>query len=229
MNLFKDHGNKNTLTGVSEGSLKDFLGGSWKPLIDLIVAGKIKGLAGVVGCSSVAYGHDTLTAELTKELIAKDILVLTAGCSSGGLENIGLMTPEAAELAGPNLKAVCKELGIPPVLNFGPCLAIGRLEIVATEIAEELGVDLPQLPLVLSAAQWLEEQALADGAFALALGLPLHLGVPPFVTGSKLVTKVLTEDMVGLTGGKVIIDPDGKSAANQLEAIIEEKRRALNI
>ena len=229
MNLFTDHGNKNTLTGVSEGSLKAFLGGSWKPLIDLIVAGKIKGLAGVVGCSSVAYGHDTLTAELTKELIAKDILVLTAGCSSGGLENIGLMTPEAADLAGPSLRAVCKELGIPPVLNFGPCLAIGRLEIVATEIAEELGVDLPQLPLVLSAAQWLEEQALADGAFALALGLPLHLGVPPFITGSKLVTKVLTEDMVGLTGGRVIVDGDGKSAANTLEAIIEEKRKALNI
>ena len=229
MNLFADHGNKNTLTGVSEGSLKAFLGGSWKPLIDLIVAGKIKGLAGVVGCSSVAYGHDTLTAELTKELIAKDILVLTAGCSSGGLENIGLMTPEAADLAGPSLRAVCKELGIPPVLNFGPCLAIGRLEIVATEIAEELGVDLPQLPLVLSAAQWLEEQALADGAFALALGLPLHLGVPPFITGSKLVTKVLTEDMVGLTGGRVIVDGDGKSAANTLEAIIEEKRKALNI
>ena len=229
MNLFTDHGNKNSLTGVSEGSLKSFLGGSWKPLIDLLVAGKIKGLAGVVGCSSVAYGHDTLTAELTKELIAKDILVLTAGCSSGGLENIGLMTPEAAELAGPNHKAVCKELGIPPVLNFGPCLAIGRLEIVATEIAEELGVDLPQLPLVLSAAQWLEEQALADGAFALALGLPLHLGVPPFITGSKLVTKVLSEDMVGLTGGRVIVDGDGKSAANTLEAIIEEKRKALNI
>ena len=229
MNLFKDHGNKNTLTGVSEGSLKAFLGGSWKPLIDLIVAGKIKGLAGVVGCSSVAYGHDTLTAELTKELIAKDILVLTAGCSSGGLENIGLMTPEAAELAGPSLRAVCKELGIPPVLNFGPCLAIGRLEIVATEIAQELGVDLPQLPLVLSAAQWLEEQALADGAFALALGLPLHLGVPPFITGSKIVTKILTEDMVGLTGGRVIVDGDGKSTANTLEAIIEEKRKALNI
>jgi len=229
MNLFADHGNKNTLTGVSEGSLKDFLGGSWKPLIDLIVAGKIKGLAGVVGCSSVAYGHDTLTVELTKELIARDILVLTAGCSSGGLENVGLMTPEAAELAGPNLRAVCKELGIPPVLNFGPCLAIGRLEIVATEIARELGVDLPQLPLVLSAAQWLEEQAVADGAFALTLGLPLHLGVPPFMTGSKLVTKVLTEDMVGLTGGRVIVDPNGVSAANTLEAIIEEKRRALNI
>lgn len=229
MNLLPEHGNKNTLTGVSEISLKKFLGDSWKPLIDLIVSGKIKGIAGVVGCSSVAYGHDTLTVELTKELIKRDIIVLSAGCSSGGIENCGLMTPEAAELAGPNLKAVCQQLGIPPVLNFGPCLAIGRLEMVATELAKEIGIDIPQLPLVLSAAQWLEEQALADGCFGLALGLPLHLGVPPFVTGSPLVTKVLTEDMKSLTGGHVIIDNNGKTAADTLEKIIEEKRRALNI
>lgn len=229
LRLMPEHGNKNTLTGVSELSLKKFLGDSWKPLIDLIVSGKIKGVAGVVGCSSVAYGHDTLTVELTKELIKRDIIVLSAGCSSGGIENCGLMTPEAAELAGPGLKEVCKSLGIPPVLNFGPCLAIGRLEMVATELAREIGIDIPQLPLVLSAAQWLEEQALADGAFGLTLGLPLHLGVSPFITGSPLVTKVLTEDMKNITGGQVIVDADAVSAADKLEAIIEEKRKGLQI
>ena len=230
MNLFPEHGNDHTLTGVSEVSLKDFLGGNWKPLIDLIVSGDIKGVAGVVGCSNLtAGGHDVLSVELTKELIARDILVLTAGCSSGGIENCGLMEPEAAKLAGPKLRAVCEKLNIPPVLNFGPCLAIGRLEIVATELAEAIGVDLPQLPLVLSAAQWLEEQALADGCFGLALGLPLHLGLPPFVTGSKLVTKVLTEDMKELTGGQVIINPDAKETADILEKLIEEKRKGLNI
>lgn len=229
LRLMPEHGNKNTLTGVSELSLKKFLGDSWKPLIDLIVSGKIKGVAGVVGCSSVAYGHDTLTVELTKELIKRDIIVLSAGCSSGGIENCGLMTPEAAELAGSGLKEVCKSLGIPPVLNFGPCLAIGRLEMVATELAREIGIDIPQLPLVLSAAQWLEEQALADGAFGLTLGLPLHLGVPPFITGSPLVTKVLTEDMKNITGGQVIVDADAVSAADKLEAIIEEKRKGLQI
>lgn len=230
LNLMPEHGNDHTLTGVSELSLKDFLSGNWKPLIDLIVAGEIKGIAGVVGCSNLtAGGHDVLSVELTKELIAKDILVLTAGCSSGGIENCGLMTPEAAKLAGPKLRAVCEKLNIPPVLNFGPCLAIGRLEIVATELAEAIGVDIPQLPLVLSAAQWLEEQALADGCFGLALGLPLHLGLPPFVTGSKMVTKVLTEDMKELTGGQVIINADAKESADILEKIIEEKRSALNI
>lgn len=229
-NLMPEHGNDHTLTGVSELSLKDFLGGNWKPLIDLIVVGEIKGIAGVVGCSNLtAGGHDVLSVELTKELIAKDILVLTAGCSSGGIENCGLMTPEAAKLAGPKLRAVCEKLNIPPVLNFGPCLAIGRLEIVATELAEAIGVDIPQLPLVLSAAQWLEEQALADGCFGLALGLPLHLGLPPFVTGSKIVTKVLTEDMKELTGGQVIINADAKESADILEKIIEERRSALNI
>ena len=229
-NLMPEHGNDHTLTGVSELSLKDFLGGNWKPLIDLIVAGEIKGIAGVVCCSNLtAGGHDVLSVELTKELIAKDILVLTAGCSSGGIENCGLMTPEAAKLAGPKLRAVCEKLNIPPVLNFGPCLAIGRLEIVATELAEAIGVDIPQLPLVLSAAQWLEEQALADGCFGLALGLPLHLGLPPFVTGSKIVTKVLTEDMKELTGGQVIINADAKESADILEKIIEERRSALNI
>jgi len=230
MNLLPNHGNDTTLTGVSEVSLKEFLGGDWKPLIELIASGQIKGLAGVLGCSNlVSGGHDVLTVELTKELIAKDILVLSAGCSSGGLENCGLMSPEAAELAGPKLKEICKKLGIPPVLNFGPCLAIGRLEIVATEVAEALGVDIPQLPLVLSAPQWLEEQALADGSFGLALGLPVHLGIPPFVTGSKLALQVLCEDMKSLTGGQILVNGDAAESAKMLEEIILQKRKDLNL
>lgn len=226
----KEHGDNDVLTGVSEGSLKGFLGGSWKPLIDLLAEGKIKGIAGVVGCSNLtAMGHDVFTVELTKELIKRDILVLSAGCSSGGLENVGLMSPKAADLAGEQLKSVCQSLGIPPVLNFGPCLAIGRLEIVASEIAESLGIDLPQLPLVLSAPQWLEEQALADGSFGLALGLPLHLALPPFTTGSKVVTKVLTEDMKNLTGGQLIVEGDVIKAADKLEEIILMRRKDLGL
>ncbi len=230
LNLVPDHGNDTTLAGLSEVTLKEFLGGDYKPLIDLIVSGKIKGVAAVVGCSNVAYGgHDVLTIGLTKELIKRDIIVLSAGCTSGGLENVGLMSPEAAELAGPNLKEICKALGIPPVLNFGPCIGIGRLEMVATDLAAALGIDIPQLPLVLSAPQWLEEQALADGSFGLALGLPLHLGRPPFVTGSKLAVNVLTEAMKDITGGHVILGDDPVEAAKKLEKVILEKRKNLNI
>lgn len=226
----KDHGFDDVITGVSEKSLKEFLGGTWKGLVELIASGKIKGVAGVVGCSNLsAKGHDVFTVELTKELIKRDIIVLSAGCSSGGLENVGLMSPSAANLAGDSLKEVCKSLGIPPVLNFGPCLAIGRLEIVATELAHFLNIDIPQLPLVLSAPQWLEEQALADGAFGLALGLPLHLAIPPFITGSETVTKVLTKDLENITGGKMILEDDVIKAADKLEEIVLKRRDALGI
>lgn len=226
----KDHGYDDVITGVSEGSLRDFLGGTYKPLIKLIAEGKIKGVAGVVGCSNLtAKGHDVFTVELTKELIKRDIIVLSAGCSSGGLENVGLMSRSAANLAGDNLKAVCESLGIPPVLNFGPCLAIGRLEMVAVELASELNIDIPQLPLVLSAPQWLEEQALADAAFGLTLGLPLHVAISPFIDGSKVVTKTLEEDLVNITGGKLIVEEDVVKAADELEAIILDRRKSLNI
>ena len=229
-NAMASHGYPDAITGVTEESLKAFLGGSYGPLLDLLKQGTIKGIAGVVGCSNLrAKGHDVYTVELVKELIQKDILVLSAGCTCGGLANCGLMSPGAADLAGENLKAVCKSLGIPPVLNFGPCLAIGRMELVAGELAGILGIDLPQLPVVLSAPQWLEEQALADGAFALALGFTLHLGLPPFVTGSPAALDVLTNQMKDLTGGQLLVETDIHVAADKLEAVIEEKRRGLGI
>lgn len=228
-NPMSHHGSK-AITGVTEVSLKKALGGSLKPLIDVIASGKIRGIAAVVGCSNLrAKGHDVFTVELTKKLIANDILVLSAGCTCGGLENCGLMSLSAIDLAGPGLKEVCTGLQIPPVLNFGPCLAIGRIELAAGELAAMLGVDLPQLPVVLSAPQWLEEQALADGAFALALGFPLHLGLAPFVTGSPLVLDILTNQMEQLTGGRLLVETDIDLAAEKLAAMIEEKRKGLGL
>ncbi len=230
VNPMASHGFSNAITGVTEVTLRSFLGGNYAPLIQLIKEGKIKGIAGVVGCSNLrAKGHDVFTVELTKKLIAKDILVLSAGCTCGGLENCGLMSPEAADLAGENLKAVCKSLGIPPVLNFGPCLAIGRMELVCGEIAQDLGIDIPQLPVVISAPQWLEEQALADGAFALALGFTVHLGLPPFVTGSPVALDVLTNKMKDLTGGQLMVDTDIDSSAAAMEQVILEKRKGLGL
>ena len=230
VNPMADHGYPNAITGVTEVTLEKFLGGTLEPLLELIKGGQIKGVAAVVGCSNLrGGGHDVYTIELTKDLIKNNILVLSAGCTCGGLENCGLMSPEAAELAGDSLKEVCKQLGIPPVLNFGPCLAIGRIELLAGKIAAALGVDLPDLPVVVSAPQWLEEQALADGAFALALGFPLHLGLAPFVTGSPVAVDVLTKQLKNLTGGHLICNSDMKESAELLTAIIEEKREKLGI
>ncbi len=224
------HGYDDVVAGVSEKSLLKLLGGNLSPLIELIKNGMIKGVAGILGCSNLAAGgHDVTTVELTKELISRDILVLSAGCTTGGLANCGFCSPGAKDMAGPGLKAVCEKLGIPPVLNFGPCLAIGRIEIVVSELAKALNLDIPQLPVVISAPQWLEEQALADGCYGLALGLTLHLAQPPPVLGSPLVSKILTEDLVALTGGKVLIEKNPQLAAEKLHNEIDKKLKALGI
>ncbi len=219
-----------SVVGVGEESLVEFLGGSVKPLIELIASGKIKGVVGVVGCSNLASGgHDNIIVTLTKELIKRDILVLAGGCVNSPLKHAGLFDPASAELAGENLKEVCKSLGIPPVLNFGACLSIARIEQVAVAIAEELGVDIPDLPVAASAPQWLEEQALADATYAVDMGFTVHVSPVPFVTGSELVTKVLTEAVEGLTGGKLIPEPNPYKAADLLEKTIMEKRKKLGI
>jgi carbon-monoxide dehydrogenase catalytic subunit len=225
-----EHGHQDVLTGISEKSLVNFLGGSVQPLIDLIASGKIKGVVGVLGCSNLAEGgHDVMTVNLTRELIKRDILVLSAGCTTGGLANVGLCSPSAASQAGPGLKAVCETLGIPPVLNFGPCLSIGRIEMVAKALAEAMNVSMPELPVVISAPQWLEEQALADGAFGLAMGLTLHLAQTPPVGGSPIITKLLTEDLPAITGGRLFIEPDPVKTAEQMAAIIADKLQALEV
>jgi carbon-monoxide dehydrogenase catalytic subunit len=124
---------------------------------------------------------------------------------------------------------VCEALGISPVLNFGPCLSIGRIEMVAKALAEAMNVSMPELPVVISAPQWLEEQALADGAFGLAMGLTLHLAQTPPVGGSPIITKLLTEDLPNITGGRLFIEPDPVKTAEQMAAIIADKLQALEV
>ena len=188
-------------------------------------------MSGTIAMGKLMFTNslDVTTVALTRELLKRDILVLSAGCTTGGLANCGFCSPAAKEWAGPGLRAVCDKLGIPPVLNFGPCLAIGRIELVAAELAQLMGIDIPQLPVVISAPQWLEEQALADGCFGLALGLTVHLAQPPAILGSALVTKVLTEDLPGITGGRVLVEMDPVKAADQFAAIMTQKKRALGI
>jgi carbon-monoxide dehydrogenase catalytic subunit len=220
---------QNVVSGFGVESIRGALGGSFEPLLDAIKAGKIKGAVAVVGCTNTRHGHDKLNVKLTKELIKRDILVINAGCCSSASQVEGLMDPTSADEAGPGLSEVCKALGIPPTLNFGSCVDIGRIGVLVTELAAALGVDPSQLPVAASAPEYLEQKAVADGIFAVAFGLLTHLGTVPPVTGSPLVTKTLTEDIENLTGGKLLVDPDPVSAANKIEEHIMSKRVALGL
>ncbi|MDA8167976.1 MAG: anaerobic carbon-monoxide dehydrogenase catalytic subunit, partial [Actinomycetota bacterium] len=221
---------QSTIAGFSAESVVAALGGSVQPLVDAIAAGSIRGIAAVVGCTTAgpeARGDNIIG--IAERLIASDILVVTGGCTSSTLQNAGFTGTDASGKAGPGLKAVCESLGVPPVLSFGSCTDIGRIADVAAAVADVLDVDISELPVAVSAPEWLEQKAVADAFFSVAYGLFTHLSPVPPVTGSELVTRVLTQDVEGLTGGKVAVEDDPETAATMIARHIEDKRQQLGL
>ena len=148
------------------------------------------------------------------------------------------MTPEATEkYAGPGLKAVLTAVGqaaglggpLPLVLHMGSCVDNTRASDIAVAVANKLGVDLHMLPVVASAPEPVTEKAVAIGTWAVAAGLPTHLGVVPPVLGSKVVTEVLTSTARELFGGYFIVETDPLKAAEKLIAVMGERRRGLGL
>jgi carbon-monoxide dehydrogenase catalytic subunit len=217
------------MTGFSIEAILSALGGTPKPLIDAIVAGNIRGAVGVVGCNNPKIRQDLGHTELTKRLIENDILVLVTGCATVADGKAGLMVPEAAELAGPGLKAVCKALGIPPVLHVGSCVDNSRIIALGAALANALGVDISALPLAGAAPEWYSEKAVAIGVYVVASGIYTVLGIAPPVFGSPNVVKLLTEGLEGVFGATFAVEPDPNRAAVLIRRHIEKKRQGLGI
>ncbi len=217
------------LSGFSVEAILEALGGTAEPLIDAIKAGQIRGAAGVVGCNNPKiiqdYGHTTIT----RELIAHDIIVLDTGCTAVANAKAGFKQPEAAELAGPGLKAVCQALKIPPVLHMGSCVDNTRIINLAAALANALGVDVDLLPVAAAAPEWYSEKAAAIACYAVASGIYTVLGVTPPVLGSKNVTELLLKGLTGHLGACFAVQPDPREAAGLMVRHIEEKRRQLGL
>jgi len=113
------------IAGFSHETINYLLGGlfraSYRPLNDNIINGRIRGVAGVVGCNNARSAHNEAHISMVKELIKNDVLVLQTGCSAMASAMAGLMVPEAAQYAGEGLASVCETVGIPPVLHLGSC------------------------------------------------------------------------------------------------------------
>ncbi len=217
------------IVGFSVEQILEALGGTVKPVVDAIVEGKIKGVAGIVGCNNPKVQQDYMHVTLTKELISRNILVIGTGCWAIAAAKAGLMTLEAIEMAGDGLKEVCKALNIPPVLHMGSCVDCSRMLVLAGAIADYLNVDISDLPLVGSAPEWYTEKAVSIGTYFVASGIPVHLWPAPPILGGTKVVEILTEGVKELLGGYFFIEGDPKKAADKMEHIIMEKRSKLGI
>ncbi len=223
--------------GFSFESIKYMLGGkyraSFRPLNDNIMNGKIRGIVGVVGCTNPKVTQDYEHTKLVKELIKRDVLVLTTGCATIACGKLGLNNPkEALDLAGPGLREVCETVGIPPVLACGSCIDNSRLLVSCCEIVREggLGDELADLPVVGACLSSIHEKATAIGQYFVASGTPVVFGREMLpVLGSKNVSDYLLNGIEKDLGGKWILESDPIKAADIIIGLIEKKRDALGI
>ncbi|WP_251859599.1 anaerobic carbon-monoxide dehydrogenase catalytic subunit [Clostridium sp. Marseille-Q2269] len=219
------------IAGFSTEAVLGALGNKLDPLVDVISAGKIKGIVALANCSTLRNGpQDWNTVNITNELIKKDILVVSGGCGNHALEVAGLCTLDAAnKIAGEGLKEVCNLLKIPPVLSFGTCTDTGRISMLVTALADHMDLDVSDLPIAVTAPEWMEQKATIDGIFAVAYGAYTHLSPVPFMTGAPELVKLLTEEVENITGGKVALGDDPIEVANNIEAHIVGKRKKLGL
>ncbi len=202
---------------------------TYQPLIDSIKAGVIRGAVAMVGCNNPKVRPDWSHIEIMKTLLKNDIIVITTGCSAQSAAKAGLMKKEAKDICGAGLKRVCELVGIPPVLHMGSCVDISRMMLLATYIANDWGIDIPQIPVVGCAPEWMSEKAVAIANYVVSTGIDTYLGIEPQVKGSEQMMELITQGTRKLTGAGFVINTDPDALAQAIIDGIEAKRSALNI
>ncbi|OGP63706.1 MAG: carbon-monoxide dehydrogenase catalytic subunit [Deltaproteobacteria bacterium RBG_13_49_15] len=224
------------IAGFGVESIEYHLGGTFRgtfyTLNDNIINGRIRGVAGVVGCNNARTRHNESHITIVKELIKNDIIVLTTGCNGIACAMEGLLTPEtAAVFCGPGLKEVCETVGIPPVLHLGSCVDNSRILLAATEVVKAggLGKDISDLPAAGSAPEWMSEKAISIGHYFVSSGVYTVFGVTFPTSGAPVFEKYLFEDLEKIYGGKWDFEPDPIKHARKMIAHIDKKRKELGI
>ncbi|MDM8535199.1 anaerobic carbon-monoxide dehydrogenase catalytic subunit [Desulfobacterales bacterium HSG17] len=205
--------------------------GSYTPLNDNIINGRIRGVAGVVGCTNPKVKQDSVHIALVKELIENDVLVLQTGCSQISLAKAGFLVPEAACLAGDGLAEVCETVGMPPVLGLGSCVDNTRILIAASAMVKAggLGNTLADLPVAGCAPEWMSEKAIAIGQYFVASGIYTVFGIGfPIVKDTKYYDYLFT-GMEKQGYGKWGSAADPHEIAQMMIAHIDKKRKQLGI
>jgi carbon-monoxide dehydrogenase catalytic subunit len=227
---------KNTgVYGFSHEYINYMLGGtfrsSYTPLNDNIINGRIRGVAGVVGCTNPRVKQDWVHVELVKELIRNDVLVVQTGCSQIALGKAGLCTPEAAHLAGAGLREVCEAVGMPPVLGLGACVDNSRILIACSEMVRTggLGESIADLPVAGAAPEWMSEKAICIGQYFVASGVYTVFGVTFPIVEETNFHKLLFEGLEDLGIGKWGFTVDPHEMARMMIEHIDKKRKALGI
>lgn len=218
---------KKCLDGVTNSHVDEL--NTMKPLIECVKSGVLRGAVAMVGCNNPKVRPDTAHIEMMKKLIANDIIVIVSGCSAQAAAKAGLLSKEAKNLCGEGLKRVCELVDIPPILHMGSCVDISRMMILASDIAKDWGIDIPQVPVVGCAPEYMSEKAVSIGNYVVSTGIDTFLGVDPYTAGGPEVVGLLQGSIKNWVGANYTVDLDIDSLCDKMMERIEEKRASLGI
>jgi carbon-monoxide dehydrogenase catalytic subunit len=224
------------VAGFTTDYVSKMLGGrfrpSYRPLNNAIIEGRIRGVAGVVGCENPCFTQGNQHLSMVKELLRHDVLVISTGCSATACARDGLLQPEAAlQYAGKGLQEVCEAVGMPPVLHFGACVDNSRILLACCEVLREggLGEDISDLPVAGAAPEWMSEKAIAIGMYVVASGIFTVFGNDLPVSGAPGLKDYLTREMEELFGATWAFEEDAIAAAHLMIDRMDQKRKALKL
>ena len=228
--------------GFSHEYINYALGGSYRssfrPLNDAVMSGRIRGLAGIVGCNNPRGQHDFLHVKIARELLKHDVLLVETGCSSIASAKVGLLVGEAGlDQVGPGLREICEAIGIPPILHMGSCVDNSRILTVLSQIVEEggLGEDISEIPVVGLAPEWMSEKAISIASYVVASGVytimsgSAPLGSNPKIPDSMIVPELLSTGWEKKVGAKLEFINDFDTIIKNTLAHIDKKRAELGL
>ena len=224
------------VVGFSHETINYLLGGlfraSYHPLNDNIINGRIRGIAGVVGCNNARTTHDERPPDADQRADQERRHRADHRLRGHGLRQGRTADPRGGgRYCGPGLAEVCETVGIPPVLHMGSCVDNSRILMAATAMVKDggLGDDISDLPAAGAAPEWMSEKAIAIGQYFVASGVYTIFGTTFPTTGSEEVSKICSRSWRRWWGENGPLSRIRKRRPRLMIAHIDKKRKALGM
>ncbi len=227
---------KAAVVGFSREYFSYMQGGSYRKafrvLNDAIMAGRIRGTAGIAACHHPRTVGAAIQRYLIEELVRNDFFVVVAGCGGHGGMQMGFTTPETAyRYSGPGMREVCEAIGMPPVMHIGACVDTARVMMIRTLMATTGGLspEMAGMPSIAFAPEWWSEKALAIGTFFVASGSTVIFGGESPVGASKKVKDIMENKWQEKVGAAFFFESDPEKMLQKGIEWVDSRREQLKL
>jgi carbon-monoxide dehydrogenase catalytic subunit len=198
--------------------------GGYGAIVDALREGRILGVANMAGCTNPRVVYEKAIVDLTRKLIANNVLLMTNGCASFPLMKLGFCNASILDECGDGLRGFLKD--IPPVWHMGECIDNAKCGEVFSKVAAAAGAAVKDMPYAFISPEWSNEKGVG-ASFAFRLnGISSYHCVYPQVQGSDKVMDYLFNSK-GRLGSTMTVDPNPDQLGEKILQDLKDQRRAL--